>query len=285
MEDRGLVGWDKAANRYDLHPIVRGVVWQALDARARRDIYGVLHSYFDAVPRPPAWQNVESLEDLTPGIELFHTLIGLERYEDAFVVFRDHLADAMLYRLSANRQRVELLERLFPDGVETLPRLASARRQSYTLNELAQSYEFSGEPGRAEPLFRRAVEIDEREKDGANVAVALCNLSDALRLSGHLREAETAACRALEICREQGDRLREGISLYWVGLALAACGAASPSAVTLCRSLNILVAQQHKQGEGVINAYLAQRCLWLGQPGEALPLAQRAWELAHVRAP
>ena len=213
LEDRGLVGWDKAANRYDLHPIVRGVVWQALDARARRDIYGALHSYFDAAPRPPAWEKVESLEDLTPGIELFHTLIGLERYEDAFVVFRDHLADATLYRLSASRQRVELLERLFPDGVETLPRLASARHQSYTLNALALAYQYSGEPGRAEPLFRRAVEIDEREKDGANVAVGLCNLSDALRLSGHLREAETAACRALGMCREQGNRFQEGISL------------------------------------------------------------------------
>ena len=50
LEDRGLVGWDKAANRYDLHPIVRSVVWQALDARARRDIYGALHRYFDAAP-------------------------------------------------------------------------------------------------------------------------------------------------------------------------------------------------------------------------------------------
>ena len=69
----------------------------------------------------------------------------------------------------------------------------------------------------------------------------------------------------------------------WVGLALAACGAASPSAVTLCRSLNIMVAQKNKQGEGLVNAYLAQRCLWLSQPGEALPLAQRAWELAHVQ--
>ena len=63
----------------DLHPIVRGVVWQALDVRARRDIYGVLHSYFDAAPRPPEFGKVESLADLTPGIELFHTLIGLER--------------------------------------------------------------------------------------------------------------------------------------------------------------------------------------------------------------
>ena len=192
LEDRGLVGWDKTANRYDLHPIVRGVVWQSLDVRARRDIYGVLHNYFDAVPRPPAWEKVESLEDLTAGIELFHTLIGLERYEDAYVVFHDHLSGAMLWRLIANRQRVELLERLFPDGVETLPRLTGAQRQSYTLNELALAYQFSGEPGRARLLFRRAGEIDERAKDGANLSVDLCNLSIALRLSGHLREAETS---------------------------------------------------------------------------------------------
>jgi hypothetical protein len=125
LEDRGLVGWDKVANRYDLHPIVRGVVWQALNARDRRDIYGTLHSYFDAAPRPPASENVESLEDLTPDIELFHTLIGLERYEDAYVVFQHRLLNATFYRLSAYRQQAELLERLFPDGVETLPRLAS----------------------------------------------------------------------------------------------------------------------------------------------------------------
>jgi tetratricopeptide (TPR) repeat protein len=283
LEDRGLVGWDKAANRYDLHPIVRAVVWQALDARAQQDIYSALHSYFDAAPRPPAWEQVESLEDLTPGIELFHMLIGLERYEDAFVVFQEHLSRATHFRLSANRQQAEWLERLFPDGVETPPRLTNLWAQSYTLNELALSYKNSGEPGRAEPLYRRAVEIDERERFGAGAAVKLRNLSSALRLSGHLREAETAACRALWIDRELGNRFQEGISLYRVGLALAACGAASPAAVTLCRALNIKIAQKHTQSEGIINALLAQRCLWLSQPGEALPLAQRAWELAHVR--
>ena len=42
LEDRGLVGWDKAVNRYDLHPIVYSVVWQALSARARQDMYAAL---------------------------------------------------------------------------------------------------------------------------------------------------------------------------------------------------------------------------------------------------
>ena len=32
LEDRGLLGWDRRANRYDLHPIVRGVAWNGLDA-------------------------------------------------------------------------------------------------------------------------------------------------------------------------------------------------------------------------------------------------------------
>jgi tetratricopeptide (TPR) repeat protein len=285
LEDRGLVGWDKAANRYALHPIVRGVVWQTLNARAQRDIYGALHRYFDAAPRPPAPEHVESLEDLTPGIELFHTLIGLERYEDAFVVFQDHLAKAMAYRPSASRQQAELLERLFPDGVEMLPRLATARRQSYTLNHLTLAYVISGEPRRAEPLLRRTVEIDEREKDWKNAAITFSNLSQALWLSGHLREAETAARRALRIFREQGHRFGEGVSHYLIGVALAACRAASPSAVSLRRALNIWVTRKNKQGEGFVNAFLAQRCLWLSQPGGALPLAQRAWELAHVERP
>ena len=55
-----------------------------------------------------------------------------------------------------------------------------------------------------------------------------------------------------------------------------------PSVVTLDRSLSIWLARTNKQGEALVNALLAQRCLWLSQPGEALPLAQRAWELAQL---
>jgi hypothetical protein len=36
LEDRGLLGWDRRANRYDMHPIVRGVVWGGLDDEARQ---------------------------------------------------------------------------------------------------------------------------------------------------------------------------------------------------------------------------------------------------------
>jgi tetratricopeptide (TPR) repeat protein len=283
LEDRGLVGWDKEANRYDLHPIVRGVVWRALDSQSQKGIYTDLRTYFDAVPRPPDYHEVESIEDLTQAIELYQCLIGLDRYQDAFNLFRDHLQNATLYRLSASRQRVELLERLFLDGVESPPRLDAARHQSYTLNALAQAYQMRGEPGRAIPLFRRAVEFDEHEKDIKNGAVAVFNLSLALRWSAALREAQLAAGQGLQLSRQEKDEYREAISLYILGLSLGACGIGHESGVALLRSLALFIAQKHQQGEGLVSAYLAERLLWFVNPKRALPLAQRAWKLAGVQ--
>ena len=119
LEDRGLLGWDRRANRYDLHPIVRGVAWNGLDATAQRGVYAGLHDHFESLPKIDDWEQVESLEDLTPAIELYNTLIGLGRYDDALVVFYERIDNATHYRLSASRQRGELLEALFPDGWNT----------------------------------------------------------------------------------------------------------------------------------------------------------------------
>jgi tetratricopeptide (TPR) repeat protein len=283
LEDRGLVGWDKQSNRYDLHPIVRGVVWQALDDQSQKGIYTDLRTYFDALPRPPNYLEVESIKDLTPTIELYQSLIGLERYQDAFALFRDHLDFATLWRLSAGRQRAQLLERLFPDGIESLPRLQTAQTQSYALNSLAQAYLSRGEPSRAAPLFRRAVEIYERESDATAAAICLGNLSHTRRLSGALREADSASRRGIQLSREQQHRYAEGATGYLRGLNLAFCGVHSASEIVLRRSLKIVVSQKHQQGEGLVNASLAKRLLCFGDPRAALTFAQRAWELAADR--
>lgn len=282
LEDRGLVGWDRSANRYDLHPIVRGVVWAALNPSAKRDVYGALHTYFDAAPRPPEWDKVERIEDLTPVVELFDKLVGLGRHDDAFVIFRNHIDRATLWRLSASRLRRELLDRLFPDGLAAPPRLATAAAQSRTLSAMAHALHFGGEPSRALPLYRRALEIYEHEKDMLNLAVGFRNLAAALWPAGHLYEAEITARRGLRIDRERTDLFREGISLLHAGTVLIARGEPSQSDHVLRRALAIWERENDQQGEGLVFAYLCQRHLWLGQPGEARPLAQRAWELAHA---
>ncbi|MEK6260503.1 MAG: TIR domain-containing protein, partial [Planctomycetota bacterium] len=225
LEDRGLLGWDRRANRYDLHPIVRGVVWSALDTARRRDVCGTLHEHFAPI-EVPDFENVESLDDLTPAIELFHTLIELERYEDAFHVFRDRLNDATLYRLSASRVRIELVERLFPDGLGHPPRLSAPAAQSHTLNALALAYDVSGQPGAAVPVFRRMCEVAERQKDQSHISVALCNLSDAQRMSGDVRAAEASARAVLLTLREERNEFLKAVGLYQLGLVLAVRSAA-----------------------------------------------------------
>jgi tetratricopeptide (TPR) repeat protein len=282
LEDRGLVGWDKKANRYDLHPIVRGGVWQSLDGQSRKGIYADLHTYFDAVPRPPDYLKVESLEDLTPAIELYQSLIGLERYQDAFAIFHDHFDNATQYRLSASRQRAELLERLFPDGIENLPRLQNARDQGFTLNALAAGYHMHGEPGRAIPLLRRSIVIYECEDPATSAAVGLCNLAGSLHFAGTLREADTASQRALRLARDHQDRVKEGAGEYRRGQNLALRGAFVASGITLKRSLRIWIIEEQQQREGLVNAFLAERFLWFDDPKRALSLAARAWELAGV---
>lgn len=282
LEDRGLVGWDKRANRYDLHPLVRGVVWSGLDDDARRGIYTNLHAHFEAVPMIDDFLKVNNLEDLTPAIELYNTLIGLERYDDACYLFYERLTTATLHRLSASRQRVELLELLFPAGLEQLPHLSRQDAQAFTLNALAQGYQLSGQPVRAAAMFRRHNTIRSKIEDGRNLRAGLCNLSDTLRLSGALCESDTAARRALVITRELSDRYQEAVSLSLLGLTLAARGLANESRSGLKRSLRLFIARSENQFAGVVNSYLAQRALWLNEFVGGLSFANRAWELAYV---
>jgi hypothetical protein len=122
LEDRGLIGWDRETNRYDAHPIVRGVVWQRTDSGDQRAVYTALEAHLEPMVTPE-WDQIETLADLTPAIERYHTLVGLKRYEDAFALFCDRLDDATLYRLAAHQERIAWLERLFPDGAAGLPAL------------------------------------------------------------------------------------------------------------------------------------------------------------------
>src|SRR5262249_55307009 len=145
-------GWDRRANRYDLHPIVRGVVWNDAGAGDQAAIAERMRAHFEPMPTLD-WETVERLDDLTPAIELCVSLIRLKRFDDAFLVFRDRLSAATLYRLGATRQRVELLEMLFPDGLEQPPRLQGLRDQNFVVYSIAVGYLLSGQPGRAVPYF------------------------------------------------------------------------------------------------------------------------------------
>jgi len=282
LEDRGLIGWDRAANRYDAHPIVRGVAWQLTAAKDQRAVYAALDAHFEPMATPE-WRKVESLADLTSAIERYNTLVGLRRYDDAFALFRERLEYATLWRLAAHRDRIAWLERLFPDGTAAPPALTRGSDQTWTLNALAMSYKQSGQPGQAVPLYRRADDIDQQLSDDSGRRAGLTNLGRALRECGALREADWAFRTALVLTRKLEDRYWEGSTLCELGRTLATAGDNALVRFSLNRSLNIAIEQKNLQGEGISSAYLAERALWLGDAASAAAWADRTWEIAASR--
>jgi tetratricopeptide (TPR) repeat protein len=287
LGDRGLVGWDQnpKANRYDVHPIVRGTAWGGLGENDKHEMYERLSQYFNSMAMIE-YDAVKRYEDLTPAIELYYALIGAKHYEEAFWVFRTRIENATLYRLNAARQRAKLLELMFPDGMAERPRLQDNHSQSNTLNMLALSYKNSGQPGRALLFYERAVAIDKTAKYNIGLAVKLRNLSSAQRLAGQLYLAEYNARRSLSASHEEIAPFHEGLSFYTIGLSVAS--RANDQQVdnlvdsTLQRSLAIRTEWKDKQGEGVIYAFLAQVALWQDKFPEAKENADRAWRLADV---
>jgi tetratricopeptide (TPR) repeat protein len=225
----------------------------------------------------PEWEKVEALADLAPAIERYHTLAGLGRFDDAFLLFRDRLEQATLYRLAAYRERIAWLERLFPDGVANLPALTSQRDQSYALNTLAMSYEFSGQPSRSMPLYRRGQEIDERAGDVRNRRTDLLNLGDTLREIGALREATGALLQAMVLTRELEDEGIEGNVLRDFGKVLGSTGAQALAHIALSRSRQISLERGNRQAEGTVNAEFAQLALRVGDLFKAGTWADDAW--------
>jgi tetratricopeptide (TPR) repeat protein len=291
LEDRGLVGWDKRANRYDLHPIVRCVVWDGLSKDIQRGVYKNLHVHFEALIKGEL-RKVTSPEDLTPAIELYNTLINLGRSYDAFIFFAERLSGPMLNRFAIH-QRIELLEMLFPDGLDQLPRLNGPDYQAHTLGDLATGYLRNGQPERAALFYSRANSIYRKMKAPPiykldpffvqsldfHLSINLFSLSCALLPSGHLRECEAALRHALTIIREQDSRSGEATYLCRLGLSLSARGLTRQSESALWRAAKTFTGQFGYEEQGYVKSYLAQRALWLSNFTVAQLFADTAWEM------
>jgi tetratricopeptide (TPR) repeat protein len=274
LEDRGLVGWDRRANRYDLHPIVRGVTWSNLGEQARHDVYEKLNKHFEALSILEEEREINSIDDLAPIIELYSALVGLGRYDHAFKLYRERLSNVMSYDLSALSQLKELLEMLFPDGLDHLPRLISPRSQSYVLTSLG--FSSRDQLKRAINLERRSADIDMKNNDLLGVTISFANLSDNLRLSGCLYESEAAARYAL--CFFNGlldNKWQELICLYWLGAILLIRGIKSDSIKTLYRSIKISI-QGFLHQSHTSYYYLVLYLFYYGQYNEARTLIVRS---------
>lgn len=210
LEDRGLLGWDRVSNRYDLHPVVRGVVWSSLDPDARHGVDLRLARHLGKAPEVDQ-NSVTSVDDLSNTIELYHTLVRLGQLNDASTLLGSRIFDSLMwlggYRYLAELARVVIADPDWPQKAASEDLVKAA----YVCVIMGVGYQFAGDPVRALDSY----DLFPGQLEENLVAIKIVLQSMALCQHGCLAEAERCARAALA----QFD-LTEGI----IGTAMTALG-------------------------------------------------------------
>lgn len=286
LMNRGLLQHDRSTQRFDLHPIVRRYAYDRMGNPERTSTHEQLRDYFAAVPAP---NQVKTIADLAPVIELYHHMVRSGQYDEARQLFYDRLRKPLYYQLGAYLLQIELLRALFSQGEDHPPQLQDKRNQAWTLNELAKSYSLNGQPAQAVPLFEQAAAMAEKQEDKGNLAIGLGNLAYQQLSIGSLQAAETNLRRQIALCQETENEFVEAVGYAELGRLLVFRGLWADAETEFTEALRLFERTHVVQYSGVAWAYRALSALLQVRAGEeqavaALVAAGRSLELADETA-
>jgi tetratricopeptide (TPR) repeat protein len=177
---RGLLQCDREADRFDLHPVVRGYAFAYIEGDELTAIFArIRHHYENLAPERPVASRAP--DDVWRQIEVYHTLISAGLLDDAVEYYRAHLGRLLVTRMVTSYQIIELLRPLFPGGPGTLPALSSSRDQGYFANELAQALGYVGRTAEALTLLGTALGAFVQAGNAASLTGTLIHYAGLLR--------------------------------------------------------------------------------------------------------
>ncbi len=134
LQRRGLLQYDGASRRYDLHPVVRAVAAGELQAK-QREKYGLrVVDHFSRQSHNP-YESAETRDDVRHGLTVVRTLTKIGRLEQASDAYSSGLATALLFNLEDYHEILSLLRPLFPLGWDFLPEAQDDDR-AYLANDI-----------------------------------------------------------------------------------------------------------------------------------------------------
>ncbi|HEV2811380.1 MAG TPA: DUF4062 domain-containing protein, partial [Acidimicrobiales bacterium] len=136
LEDRGLLWWDRRANTYDVHPVVRAYAHDRLDDEQRVAANKRVRDHFTALP-PEDADRATSVEDLERSITIFRATLGAGDAAHARRTFKSRGLDR-LNQLGAYPTVIELLHPVVDqssDDTRLLQNLAYARQRTGSFDE------------------------------------------------------------------------------------------------------------------------------------------------------
>jgi hypothetical protein len=190
LERRGLLQYDRRADRYDLHPVVRGYAAGSLRAEDRDRFGQRAVDYFSQRPGDP-YEQAETLDDLRNGLQLVRTLLQMGRLEEAFDSYQGELAQALYVNLEAHDETLSLLRPFFTEGWASAAAGLSDSEFGYLANEAALAFGHLGEVEKSCALHELVLKVDLKLRDLRNLQTSVIHIARSFagrnRLAGYDR--------------------------------------------------------------------------------------------------
>jgi tetratricopeptide (TPR) repeat protein len=270
-EERGLVGWERHRNTYDMHPIIRSVVWGLRRAEDAERISG----YFEATPLAQR-SVVTSVDDLQPALQLYALFVARGLVEEAFEIYARRLRPS-LTRLVAGSTSIAVLREFTNHDGGVRADIRNPSHRVTVLRDLAHAHMVSGSPLPAQQLLLHAVEEGLLRRDLGAVSIGLRNLAIACFVVGDFE----AAFRAFERGRSITKSLRaksqpswtswhDAESAIWEGLVLGAVGRYEDAQTSM--DAGVVLAMDAGSGslEVIVDCFRARVELWCAAPTRAM---------------
>ena len=198
LKRRGFLQHDPQTRRFDLHPVVRGVVAGRLDDDETQTLGQHVVDHFNSRPRP-AFEDADTLADLADAIEMVRVLCRMGRLKEAADILNSGFTIAMRVNLGATAEILGLLAPFFPRGWDGCPEGVDDTVASTFSNSASIALESLGLHTEALHQQWNALEINLRQGHGVRVFACLNNLISSYHAGNDMRRAWACARRAYHL--------------------------------------------------------------------------------------
>jgi tetratricopeptide (TPR) repeat protein len=180
-------------------------------------------------------------------------------------------------------RRLDALRTYYPEGFDGPLVVPDPSRRLAMLQWTAQALNLHGFVHQAVWMFERHDAECEETGTKLQLAQSLAQHGKSLRQLGRFQAADTKNRQALALLEGMSGTpalLVRAVTLTWHGMALAHRGANAESDASFAGALDIFRSHFAESHQAIIAVFLAQRCLWQGDPEAALLQAGLAWDTA-----
>lgn len=204
LERRGLLQYDVATKRHDLHPVVRGLAAGGLQREEKEQLGQRVVDHFSQQAQSPYFE-AETLDDVRSGLHVVRTFIAMERLEEAILAYGSGLYKALFENLEAYAEILSILRPLFPHGWSTLPaRLDDRGTAGFVAAHAALALQQIGEHQASLVAYGAALGAELRDHEWSNVRTIILNMAELSVDAGQLAQAHRNIVLAFDVADLSG---------------------------------------------------------------------------------